>query len=66
MKNKPRLLLTVLFALLSACAHEHPPISWGYTVGDPILYDAGHTGNFYPFASPYGPVVYEGEGAIVP
>lgn len=81
MKNKHKLLLPVLlFTLLSACesgmfirgSHSHyyheqsyQPISWGYTVGDPILYDAGYyMGHVYPFASPYGAVVHEGEGAV--
>ena len=41
-------------------------INWGYTTGDPVLYDMGYTGNFFPYASPYGHVVHEGDGAIVP
>ncbi|MDT8425974.1 MAG: hypothetical protein RQ733_08355 [Methyloprofundus sp.] len=41
------------------------PISWGYTVGDPVL-DTGHSGNFYP-SNAYGQyIVHEGEGAAAP
>ena len=46
--------------------HYNQPISWGYTVGDPVL-GAGYSGNFYPSNSPYGQhVVHEGEGAVAP
>ncbi|RLA16605.1 MAG: hypothetical protein DRQ62_15960 [Gammaproteobacteria bacterium] len=46
--------------------HYNQPISWGYTVGDPVL-DAGYSSNFYPSNSPYGQyVVHEGEGAVAP
>jgi len=72
-------LITFLLTSLSACetgmSHSHhynddvyynQPISWGYTVGDPVL-GAGYSGNFYPSSSPYGQyVVHEGEGAVAP
>ncbi len=74
-------IITLLFTSLSACetgifirgSHSHhyyhddypAPISWGYTVGDPVL-EAGYYGNFYPYSSPYGRVVHEGEGATAP
>jgi len=75
-------LITLLLTSLSACetemfirgSHSHhynedhynQPISWGYTVGDPVL-GAGYSGNFYPSNSPYGQhVVHEGEGAVAP
>ncbi len=70
-------LITLLLTSLSACEsgffirdshshHNNQPISWGYTVGDPVL-DAGYYGNFYPSNSPYGQhFVHEGEGAIAP
>jgi len=75
-------LIILLLTSLSACEtgmfirgnhshhynddHYNQPISWGYTVGDPIL-GAGYSGNFYPSNSPYGQyVVHEGEGAVAP
>ncbi|WP_174483183.1 hypothetical protein [methanotrophic endosymbiont of Bathymodiolus puteoserpentis (Logatchev)] len=73
-------LLTFLIISLSACetgffvrdSHSHyyggdynQPISWGYTVGDPLL-NTGYSGNFYPYNLPYGQqVIREGGSATV-
>jgi hypothetical protein len=74
MQTKLKLLFAIiLLNTIMACSSNGDAkrgfISWGYTVGDPILYEAGHTGNFHPYASPYGQehyIVYEGEGAAAP
>ncbi|MCF7970849.1 MAG: hypothetical protein K9L22_06755 [Methylococcaceae bacterium] len=75
-------LIIILLTSLSACEtgmfvranHTHhynddqynQPISWGYTVGDPVL-DTGYSGNFYPSNSPYGKnTVHEGSGVVAP
>jgi len=76
MNNKlcKRLLGLILLVSLTACEtgifvrpphyyhndHNHQPVSWGYTTGEPML-EAGYGGNYGNF---YPQAVQVSEGAV--